>query len=177
MRNLHFPGRSNILAQNGIASTSHPLSSLEAISILKKGGNAIDAAIAASAVQSVVEPNATGIGGDCFALIALKGEKPISVNGSGISPIKNNMDFFESKKINKIGTNSPHSVTIPGAVHAWYSMHQKFGSLDFEELFITAENYARNGFPIHEVVARAWTENKDKLKQHPSSNSIFSPQD
>ena len=155
MRNLHIPGRSNVLGQNGMAATSHPLSSLEAISILKKGGNAIDAAIAASAVQAVVEPNSTGIGGDCFALISFKGKKPISVNGSGITPQKANMDFFESKKINKISTTSPHSVTIPGAVHAWYSMHQKFGNLDFEELFITSEDYARNGYPIHEVVANS----------------------
>jgi len=173
MRNLHIPGRSNVLAQNGIAATSHPLSSLEAITILKRGGNAIDAAIAASAVQTVVEPNATSVGGDCFALISVKGQKPVSVNGSGIAPKKNNMDFFESKKINKIETTSPHSVTIPGAIHAWYSMHQKFGYLDFQELFITAENYARNGFPIHEVVANSWIENKDKLKKHPSTNSIF----
>ena len=173
MRNLHIPGRSNVLAQNGIAATSHPLSSLEAISILKKGGNAIDAAIAASAVQVVVEPNATSIGGDCFALVSLKGKKPVAVNGSGIAPKKNNMDFFESKRINKIGITSPHSVTIPGAIHAWYSMHQKFGHLDFQELLITAENYARNGFPVHEVVAKSWMDNVDKLKQHPSTNSIF----
>ena len=173
MRNLHIPGRSNVLSQNGMAATSHPLSSLEAISILKKGGNAIDAAIAASAVQTVVEPNATSIGGDCFALISLKGKKPVSVNGSGMAPQKSNMDFFESKKIKKIETTSPHSVTIPGAIHAWYAMHQKFGHLDFQELFITAENYARNGFPIYEVVANSWMENTDKLKQHPSTNSIF----
>ena len=173
MRNLDMPGRSNVLAQNGLAATSQPLSSLEAISILKRGGNAVDAAIAASAVQAVIEPNSTSIGGDCFALISLKGKKPVSVNGSGIAPQDANMDFFERKKINNIETTSPHSVTIPGAIHAWYSMHQKFGHLDFQELFITAENYARNGFPIHEVVARAWTENKDKLKLHPSSNSIF----
>ena len=122
MRNYHFPGRSNVLSTNGMAATSHPLAALEAVLILKNGGNAVDAAIAASAVQTVVEPNATSIGGDCFALISLKGKKPVSVNGSGITPKKNNMDFFESKKINKIGTTSPHSVTIPGAVHAWYSM-------------------------------------------------------
>jgi len=173
MRNLHFPGRSNVLAQNGIAATSHPLSSLEAISILKKGGNAIDAAIAASAVQAVVEPNATSIGGDCFALISLKEKKPISVNGSGIAPQKANISFFEDNGIDKISTTSPHSVTIPGAVHAWYTMHQKFGSLDFEELFLNAENYARNGFPIQEVIAKAWFENKEKLKRYPVTNSIF----
>jgi len=173
MRNLHIPGRSNVLAQNGIAATSHPLSSIEAISILKKGGNAIDAAIAASAVQAVVEPNATSIGGDCFALISLKGKKPIAVNGSGIAPQKANMNFFEDRKIEKISTTSPHSVTIPGAVHAWYTMHQKFGSLAFNELFLTAEKYAREGYPIHEVVAKAWYENINKLKLHPTTKTIF----
>jgi len=173
MRNLHIPGRSNILAQNGLAATSNPLSSLEAISILKKGGNAIDAAIAASAVQAVVEPNSTGIGGDCFALISLKGRAPISVNGSGIAPKKASMDYFESQKINKIQNTSPHSVTIPGAIHAWHTMHQKFGHLDFEELFITAENYARNGFPVYEVVSKHWNANVEKLKMHDATNSIF----
>ena len=94
MRNLHIPGRSNILGLNGMAATSQPLSTLEAINILKIGGNAIDAAIAAAAVQAVIEPNSTGIGGDCFALISIKGEKPISINGSGKAPKKNNMDLF-----------------------------------------------------------------------------------
>ena len=173
MRNLHIPGRSNVLGYNGMAATSQPLSTLEAISILKKGGNAIDAAIAASAVQSVIEPNSTSIGGDCFAIIAINGKNPISVNGSGIAPQKNNFDFFKSNKINKIETTSPHSVTIPGALHAWDSMHKKFGNLDFQELFITAENYARNGFPIHEVVAKSWSENFNKLKKNATTNSIF----
>ena len=173
MRNLHIPGRSNVLAQNGMAATSQPLSTLEAIAILKKGGNAIDAAIAASAVQSVIEPNSTGIGGDCFALISMKGQKPVSVNGSGKAPQKNNMDFFETNKINKIETTSPHSVTIPGAIHAWHSMHQKYGHLDFNELFKSAENYARNGFPIHEVVAKHWEINTQKLRHHKVTNSIF----
>ena len=86
MRKLHIPGRSNVIGMNSMAATSHPLSTLEAISILKKGGNAVDAAIAASIVQAVVEPNSTGIGGDCFALISMNGKKPVSVNGSGISP-------------------------------------------------------------------------------------------
>jgi len=173
MRNLHIPGRSNILAHNGLAATSNPLSTLEAVSVLKRGGNAVDAAIAASAVQSVVEPNSTGIGGDCFALISMNGKKPISVNGSGINAQKSNMDYFENNKIKKIETTSPHSVTIPGAVHAWYKMHEKFGNLEFRELFITAENYARNGFPVYEIVAKSWKQNINKLKLHPSSISTF----
>ena len=173
MRNLHIPGRSNVIALNGMAATSQPISTLEAISILKKGGNAIDAAIAASAVQAVIEPNSTGIGGDCFALISINGGKPISVNGSGKTPQKANMDFFENNKINSIGNTSPHSVTIPGAIHAWYSMHQKYGSLDFNELFKSAESYARNGFPVHEVVAKHWQSNIRKLQNHSTTNSIF----
>ncbi|SVD95649.1 uncharacterized protein METZ01_LOCUS448503, partial [marine metagenome] len=94
-------------------------------------------------------------------------------NGSGIAPQKANISFFEDRGIDKISTTSPHSVTIPGAVHAWHKMHQKFGSLEFEELFLTAENYARNGFPVHEVVAKSWLENKEKLKTYPITNSIF----
>ena len=99
MRELSFPGRSNVLAQNGMVATSNPLSSIEAINILQKGGNAVDAAIAASAVQSVVCPSATGLGGDCFAIISLNGKKPIAVNGSGTAPKKANLDFFIKNKI------------------------------------------------------------------------------
>ena len=98
MRKLYIPGRSNVIGMNGLAATSQPLSTLEAINILKKGGNAIDAAIAASAVQSVIEPNSTGVGGDCFALIALNNKNPIAVNGSGISPKKANLEYFNKNK-------------------------------------------------------------------------------
>ena len=173
MRDTSYPGRSNILSTSGIAATSNPLSTLEAISILKKGGNAIDASIAASAVQSVVEPGSTGIGGDCFALISINGKKPLSVNGSGIASKNSNIDFFKKKGIKKISPTSPHSVTIPGAVHAWYTMHQKFGKLDFEQLFITAENYALNGYPVYEIAARDWNENLLKLSKNQNSKKIF----
>ena len=174
MRNRHFPGRSNVLATNGIAATSQPLSSLEAISILKKGGNAVDAAIAASAVQSVIEPNSTGLGGDCFALVNFNNKKPIAINGSGIMPQKTDLSFFIKNKINNISVDSPHSVTIPGAVHAWCSMHEKYGKLNFEELFITAENYARNGYPVHEIVSYSWEKNIKKIISNKNTKKIFS---
>ncbi len=173
MREFSYPGRSNVLAQNGMVATSNPLSSIEAINILQKGGNAVDAAIAASAVQAVVCPSATGLGGDCFAIISLNGKKPIAVNGSGIAPQKANLDYFIDKKINKIDLTSPHSVTIPGSVHAWCSMHEKYGKIDFEEILKGAENYARNGFPVHEVEAYAWKGKEDKLRNDKNSRNIF----
>ncbi len=173
MRELSFAGRSNVLAQNGMVATSNPLSSLEAINILQKGGNAVDASIAASAVQSVVCPSATGIGGDCFAIISLEGKKPVAVNGSGIAPKKANLEYFINNKINQINLTSPHSVTIPGAVHAWCSMHEKFGKLEFEEVLNGAINYARNGFPVHEVEALSWKLNERKLMRNENTRKLF----
>ncbi len=173
MRKLSYPGRSNVLAQNGMVATSNPLSSIEAINVLQKGGNAVDAAIAASAVQAVVCPSATGVGGDCFAIISLNGKEPIAVNGSGIAPKKASLQFYKENKIKSIGLTSPHSVTIPGAVHAWCSMHEKFGKIDFKEVLSGAENFARNGFPVHEVEAMAWKENEMKLKENSNSKKIF----
>ena len=173
MRKLSFPGRSNVLGQNGMVATSNPLSSFEAINILKKGGNAVDAAIAASAVQAVVNPSATGVGGDCFAIVAINGKDPVSVNGSGIAPKKANLEYYKDNKISNIGLTSPHSVTIPGSVHAWCSMHEKFGKIELEQILIGAINFAKNGFPIHEVEALAWIENENKLKGNKNSKNLF----
>ena len=173
MRNFHLPGRSNILSANALAATSHPLATLEALSILKNGGNAIDASIAASAVLAVVEPNATGIGGDCFAIITKKGKNPISYNGSGITPEKLSLSYFKEKKINSIDLNSPHSVTIPGALDAWNAMHYEHGKLDFQQLFINAIKYARNGFYVTEKVATSWLESIGKLNKNKNSKKIF----
>ena len=163
MRKIYQPGRSNVLSNNAMVATSQPLSSQEAINILKLGGNAVDAAIAASAVLSVVEPGSTGIGGDCFSIIKMNNKKAISINGSGKAPKKANLDYFKSNKIDSIGLLSPHSVTIPGAVDAWYEMHKKFGKLEFEKLFTTAIYYARDGFPVHEIEAFHWQKTEEKL--------------
>ena len=173
MRRIYETGRSNVLANNAMVATSQPLSSQEAINILKIGGNAVDAAIAASAVLSVTEPGSTGIGGDCFAIVKMENKKPISINGSGINPKNSNLNYFKKNKIDSIGLLSPHSVTIPGAVDAWFEMHKKFGKLDFEQLLITAENYARNGFPVHEIEAYHWKKNEDKLKKNKITKNEF----
>jgi len=173
MREIHKPSRSNVLSNNAMVATSQPLSSQEALNILKMGGNAVDASIAASAVLSVIEPGSTGIGGDCFAIIKMNNKKAISINGSGTNPQKANLEFFKKNKIDKIDLLSPHSVTIPGAVKAWYEMHKKFGKLDFEQLFIAAENYARQGFPVHEIEAHHWQNNEEKLKKNKSAKEDF----
>ena len=161
------------ISSNGMAATSHPLATEEAIKILKKGGNAVDAAIAASVVLSVVEPNATSIGGDCFAIIKMEGKEPVSYNGSGIAPEKANYEFFKKSNIDTIGLTSPHSVTVPGALDAWKNIHDDFGKLDFEELFLAAINFAKNGFKVTKVVANAWNKNLDKLSQNKNSKNVF----
>ena len=173
MRKNHQPGRSNVLSNNAMVATSQPLSSQEALNILKIGGNAVDAAIAASAVLSVVEPGSTGIGGDCFAIIKMNNKRAISVNGSGISPHKANLDFFKKNNIDKIDLLSPHSVTVPGAIDAWYEMHKKFGKLEFKQLFLSAEYYAREGFPVHEIEAYHWKQNERKLLKNKITKNEF----
>ncbi len=173
MRKIYLPGRSNALSNNAMVATSQSLSSQEAINILKLGGNAVDAAIAASAVLSVIEPGSTGVGGDCFAIIKMNNKKAVSINGSGKTPKKINLNYFKENKIDSIGLLNAHSVTIPGAVDAWYQMHKKFGKLEFEKLFITAEYYAREGFPVHEIEAFHWKKNEDKLRKNKITKKEF----
>ncbi len=167
--NNHSTKDKDAISSNGMAATSHPIATEEALRILQKGGNAVDAAIAASVVLSVAEPNATSIGGDCFAIIKMNGKDPVSYNGSGIAPAKANFDYFKEKNIDKIGLTSPHAVTIPGALDAWNSIHNDFGKLDFEELFHKGIDIAKNGFKVTKVVANAWSNVFNKLNDNPYS--------
>ena len=119
MRNLELPGRSPVHAAGGMAATSHPLATAAAIDVLRSGGNAMDAAVAASAVQGVVEPQSTGIGGDCFVLYSPKGgDGIIAYNGSGPAPAAATREWFAENGIEEIGEHSAHAVTVPGAVDA-----------------------------------------------------------
>jgi gamma-glutamyltranspeptidase/glutathione hydrolase len=118
-----------------MASTSHPLSSQTAIGILQTGGNALDAAIAAAAVQAVVEPGSTSIGGDCFCLYSPAGaSRPIAFNGSGRAPLGLSSDWLLARGISEITQQSPHSVTIPGAVDAWVQLNNDYGRLSLADI-------------------------------------------
>src|SRR6476469_3229906 len=120
MRSFHFPGRSTVHAQNAMVATSHPLASLAAIEVLREGGTAVDAAVAGSALLVVIEPQSTGIGGYCFALIQPKGEGKITAyNGSGRAPMAAKAEWYLERKIHAVPITSAHAVSLPGAVAAW----------------------------------------------------------
>ena len=174
MRSFHFPGRSEVYSSNAMVATSQPLATETAITIMKQGGNAMDAAISAAAVLAVIEPTDTGIGGDCFALFS-KGSKsaPIAFNGSGKSPANISIDKLKKLNLNSISDHSPHAVTIPGAVDAWYQLHKQYCNLDFEALLKPAINFAENGYFVHERLSYTWQNNLNRL-QNLRLKSLFS---
>lgn len=167
MRDLHFPGRSPVLSSHGMAATSMPQSTLAALDVLRAGGNALDAAIAAVAVLSVVEPMSTGIGGDCFCLYApARQRRVVALNGSGRAPAAATIDWFEAQGITALENTSPHSVTIPGAVSAWEKLLNAHGTKGLDELLRPAIAYAEEGFFVSSVVGHAWAATADKLRRN-----------
>ena len=164
MRDFHFPGRSPVYSTHGMAATSMPGATLAALDVLRSGGNALDAAIAAVATLCVIEPASTGIGGDCFCLYAPAGEKKVyALNGSGRAPAAANIDFFEQHGISSIEPTSAHAVTVPGAISAWETLLARFGTRGLDTLLTQAIDYAENGHPIHSKVGRDWPNAVDKL--------------
>lgn len=169
MRNFHFPGRSPVYGTRAMCATSHPAASLAAIEMLKSGGNAIDAAICATAVLCVVEPAMTGIGGDCFTIIAKPGQKPIALNGSGRAPRAATAQWYARQGIASIETNTPHAVTVPGAIDAWATLLKDHGRKSFGEVLAPAIEYAEHGFPVAPRVAYDWANLVAKVKQNPAA--------
>jgi gamma-glutamyltranspeptidase/glutathione hydrolase len=156
-----FASRSEVLAQHGMACTSHPLATQAAIDILKQGGNAIDAAIAANAVLGVVEPEMNGIGGDLFAIVYdAKTKKLYGLNASGHSPYALMMDEFKKRGLTSIPAHGPLSVSVPGCVDGWFALEKKFGSLDMHQILTPAITYARNGFPVADEFAYELNDSK-----------------
>ncbi len=164
----HFAGRSPVLAVNGMAATAHPLASQIAVDILKDGGNAVDAAIAANAALGLMEPTGNGIGGDVFVLVwDPETERVYGLNGSGRSP--RGLDFETALAgAEEDGAFPPFGVlpvSVPGAVDGWFTLHERFGSKPMAEILQPAIDYAETGFPIPETIAYYWDRNMGILAE------------
>ncbi len=174
MRDLQLPGRSTVHAVNGMAATSHPLATLAAIDVLRGGGNAVDAAVTACAVQCVVEPMSTGIGGDCFALYVKGGEgEVVGLNGSGWAPQDLTADWLLEQGIEKLEGTSPHAVTIPGAIDAWETLLADHGTIGLDRALAPAITYAEDGWAVSPRVAVDWGRQLEKLVQDESSKAQY----
>lgn len=163
-RDFQAPGRSPVFARNAVAATSHPLATSAALEILQDGGNAVDAAIAAVAVQCVVEPHMTGIGGDCFAIVTEPDGRLTGFNGSGAAPKAATPSRLAELGVTEITDTSAHAVTVPGAVRAWETLLKAHGTRSFKDLFRRAIGYAQDGFPVAPRVARDWAGDVEKLR-------------
>src|SRR3954454_3185787 len=156
MRNFETPGRSAAYAANGMAATSSPLATLSALDVLRAGGNAVDAAITASAVLCVTEPHMTGIGGDCFAIVGRPDGAVVGLNGSGRASRDADADWLKSSRLDEIGVTSVHSITVPGAVDAWDRLLRAHGTLSLGDALAPAIAHAENGVPVTPRVALDW---------------------
>jgi gamma-glutamyltranspeptidase / glutathione hydrolase len=175
MREFSKPNRSMAIGEHGMAATSHPLATLAAVDTLRDGGNAVDAAIAAVAVQCVVEPAMTGIGGDCFALYAPQAGLPIALNGSGRAPAKARVEWYAERGFSGIPPESPHAVTTSGAVDAWYRLLADHGTKPMAELLRPAIRYADEGFRVTPRVAWDWQHGVQKLSKDEHARAQFLP--
>jgi gamma-glutamyltranspeptidase / glutathione hydrolase len=176
MRDFELPGRSAAYAENGMAATSHPLATLTALDILRAGGNAIDAAVAAVAVQCVVEPAMTGIGGDCFVLLAPAQGGVVALNGSGRAPAAATTERLMELGIDEL-EGTVHAVTVPGAVDAWARLLERHGTRELGELLQPAIRYAEDGFVVTPRIAFDWARDGDQLLQSSGGRVNYLPDD
>ncbi|MHA1949569.1 MAG: gamma-glutamyltransferase [Candidatus Thorarchaeota archaeon] len=150
-------GRSDVIAKDGMIASSQPLATQAGLEILRKGGNAIDAAVATAAVLDVVEPFSTGCGGDAFTLIHLNEQtSPLSYNGSGRSGSLVLLQDLIDKGWAEIPVRGGPPVTVPGALHLWSTVIEKHGALEFKDILKPAIHYARNGFPVSPIIGHNW---------------------
>ena len=171
-----FTSRSEVIAKNGMVATSHPLASQIGLQILKDGGNAIDAAIAANVALGLMEPTGNGIGGDLFVILwDAKTKKLYGLNASGPSPQNISIEYFAAKNLEKIPSYGPLPVSVPGAVDGWIKLHERFGKLPFEELFKPTIDYANNGFPLTETIAYYLELSSKRFKTYPNFKNVWMP--
>ena len=169
-----FSTRSEVIAENGMVATSHPLATQIGIDILKDGGNAIDAAIAANAAIGLMEPTGNGIGGDLFAIIWVEKDKKLyGLNASGRSPKNLTLDYFKENNMTQIPAYGPLPVSVPGCVDGWFEMHRRFGKISMEDILNPAINYAEKGFPVTELVSYYMEIANKKFKEYPNFKETY----
>jgi len=171
-----FASRSEVIAPHGMAATSQPLATQIALDVLKAGGSAVDAAIAANAALGLMEPVGCGIGGDLFAIVwdAEQGELT-GLNASGRSPASLTLEYFEEQGLESIPALGPLPVSVPGAVDGWFELHGRYGRLPMKEILAPAIRYAREGFPVSELIAYYWQRNAEYLQDFPGFAETFMP--
>jgi gamma-glutamyltranspeptidase/glutathione hydrolase len=166
MRNHQLPGRSAVISTEAMAATSQPMATEVALQVMRDGGNALDAAIAASATLAVVEPFSTGIGGDCFILYHEQASGKLhALNGSGRSAKAASIDVIESRGHTSMPEQGILSVTVPGAIDAWQVANDKLGNLPFADLLQPAIKYAEHGYALSPIVAHNWARHEELLSQ------------
>jgi gamma-glutamyltranspeptidase/glutathione hydrolase len=169
-----FASRSEVIAQNGMAATSQPLATQVALDVLKAGGNAVDAAIAANAMLGLVEPTGSGIGGDLFAIVwDAETNKLYGLNASGRSPQSLTMAHFKDKGLSSIPKFGPLPVSVPGAVDGWFMLNERFGTKPMQELLAPSIKYARSGFPVSELIAYYFELNQQRIGDYPGFAETF----
>src|SRR5215510_11332050 len=167
-------GRSVVSTQLGIVAASHPLAARAGVEMLERGGNAVDAAIAANATIGLMEPAMNGIGGDLFIIYyEAKTKKLYGLNSGGWAPTGLTPKLLQDKGQTRMPQSGIYSVTVPGAVAGWDALRTRFGTKPFSELLAPAIYYAENGFPVTEVIARGWGSAVNKLSQHPSTAKTY----
>ena len=171
-RDFQLPGRSPVIACEGMAATSHPLATLAAVDMLRAGGTAADAAIAAVATLCVVEPAMTGVGGDCYSLVSKPGKPVWGYNGSGRAGRKASFETLRAQGMSEIGA-SIHAVTVPGALDAWEAVLKDHGRLGLDRALQSAIKHAENGFPVAARVAWDWKRNEAKLKNDAGASKHY----
>ena len=168
--------RSEIIAPHGMAATSQPLATQIALDILKAGGSAVDAAIAANAALGLMEPTGNGIGGDLFAIVWDAEKKElVGLNASGRAPKAMTLEYFQKNGIDKIPPFGPLPVSVPGAVDGWFELHNRYGRLPMPKVLAPTIAYAREGFPVSEVIAHYFKSNKARIAHYPGFAETYMP--
>ncbi|TAE29431.1 MAG: gamma-glutamyltransferase [Cytophagales bacterium] len=171
-----FASRTVVMARNGMACTSNPLSTQAAIEVLRRGGNAIDAAIAANAMEGVVEPHMNGMGGDLFAIVwDAKTKKLYGLNASGRSPYGLTLAEFQKRGLTHIPSAGPLPVSVPGCVDGWFELHKRFGKTPMPDILAHAIRYAREGYAVHDEAAYYWGGMITRMGKYPNVMDVYAP--